>query len=284
MRSAQGRLRDGSDLSLDQPFDWRRGDIALPAPPVALVADAALRRRWDRALLDWLRQGDAAPAQLLHDLSLGLAVAQVELMPRAFWKISAAFFEVRAALPASPDTLLKRLALHILLQCAAQVRGETRVPEDLARRLLAHCRTAAADDAHAPPLWRALRQAFAMAPSRVSDDWLNAADAHSQQLEAALAAWALTPQLPLPHNAAPWAWALSVSADDAGLAVLADFAGQLAQGLQVALRGVTADQAQMLAASAEHLRQLLHQHAAGFEKTPQPALLQGLRDMSRTTA
>lgn len=286
MWSAQGRLRDGPDLNLGPPLDWRRGDIALPVPPVVLVPDAALRLRWDRAVLDWLRQGDAAAAHSLRDLSLGLAVGQARLAPRVFWKICAAFFEVLGSLNATADPVLKRAVARILQQCAALVRGESAEPEALAQLLLNHCQAVAPADAAALPLWTVLRQAYVATPQAHSpDDWLNAADEDSQRLETALAGWSLTPQLPLPANAVPWAWALAVSAGDAGLAVLADFAGLLAQALQAATAwSRTPEQAQMLAASAEHLRQLLHQHAAGFEKAPQPALLQALRALAHTTA
>lgn len=285
MWSAQGRFRDGADLSLGASLDWRRGDIPLASPPAPLTADPALRARWDRALLDWLRQGDAAPALELRDLCLGLALGQPELAERAFWKIGAAFFEVQALAPSPRDAELKRLALHILLHCAARSRGDAEpAPEELARRLLAHCGTVAATAADAP-LWRALRLAYAAGPVAAGEDrWLGPADEDSQRLEAALAAWAAALPSPLPGNAAPWAWSLAVRAGEAGLAVLAGFAAELAQALQAAMRGVTPEQAATLAAAAEHLRQLLHQHAAGFDKAPQPALLQGLRDLSRTSA
>ena len=280
MRSAQGRLRDGSDLSLDQPLDWRRADFALPSHPAAVAADAALRERWDRLVLDWLRRGEPASARELSDLSLGLAAGQRELAPRAFWKIGAAYLEMLAGRGEPPAPAAKRAVAGLQRQCAALVRGESGVAQELAQTLLAQCREALPHGDGTPPLWAALRVLFEAVPARISDDWLNEADVDSQQLEAALTAWAVTPQLPLPPNAVPWAWALSVRADDAGLGVLADFASQLAMGLQGALGGVSADQAQMLAAAAEHLRQLLHQHAAGFEKSPQPALLQGLHEMA----
>lgn len=287
MRSAQGRLRDGPDLTLDRPFDWRRGDFALPDIPEPFPADSGpqARQRWERATLHWLRRAEPAAAHELRDLSLGLAQAQAELAQRVFWKISAAFFEMleQARADDSPanETACKRALAAILRQ------GATGAPEpsaELAQSLLAYCLTAVPIDTAAVPLWNGVCQAYAEAPTRVSEVWLGAADEASRQLEAALASWIVTPQLPLPRNAVPWAWTLAVRAGDVGLAVLAEFAEALALALQAALRGVDAEQAQLLAQAAEHLRHLLHQHAAGFEKTPQPALLQGLRELSRTTA
>lgn len=267
---------------MDQALDWRRADITLPLSAWAEVTDAASRERWDRAVLGWLRHQDEDTSLTLHELSLGLSGGQANLAWRAFWKISAAFFEVLAHLPVVEAPVVKRLALQILLQCAAQFRGEPAPSQSLAVDLLRHCRLLAPSDLDLP-WWQRLRQGFEPASTADQQDWLGAADQSSQQLEAQLSAWAEAEDPALPRNAIPLAWSLAVDAEDAGLDAMAEFATLLAQCLQSVLYAATPEQAQLLAAAASHLRQLLHQHAAGMDKPAQAALLQSLRDWARTT-
>ena len=281
MWSAQGRFRNGSDLSLGPPLDWRRADIVLAAWPDIQPGRTASREEWDRAVLAWLRQPDAANAQALRQLSLSLARGQADLAWRAFCKIAAAFFELRSQLAPLADAKAKTMALQILLQCAALLRHEPEPSHDLALALLQECQHLAAHDQEDG--WQVLGKALGAAPAAPQPDWLGLADPYSRQLESMLSAGAQDlPSTQLIH-AASLAWALSVGAEDQGLGALSDYCCQLALALQAAARKVLAPyQARVLASAAQHLRHLLHQQAAGIAKTPQEDLLQALRDFALT--
>lgn len=285
MWSAQGRFRNGPDLSLGLPLDWRRADVVLPSWPHALSCRPDLREDWDRAVLAWLRQPDAPHALALRHLSLELSHGQANLPWRAFWKIAAAFFELRSQLASAEDQEARKLVLQLLLQCVALLSHQSKPSEELVAALLRHCQgvAAQAQALNDAPLWQGLELALGLGVAATRQDWLSLADHSSQQLESMLSARHADLQLPAWLHAASLAWALAVHAEDCQQPVLADYSCQLAQALQAASRAHTPEQAQLLADAARHLRQLLHQDAAGIAKRPQEELVQSLRELARTT-
>jgi hypothetical protein len=110
--------------------------------------------------------------------------------------------------------------------------------------------------------------------------YLTQADEYLRDLLTALNEWALEPQRPLPKGALGWVHALAQSTRRIGFVALAD----LAQTLELAMHHVQAHTppanpawTQLFVRSAEELRHLLHQFAAGFIKTPKPSLTAALQ-------
>ena len=108
--------------------------------------------------------------------------------------------------------------------------------------------------------------------------YLNEADELSRRLGVELAEWALELHRPIGEDAAALAHSLAGSSATVGFADLS----QLARALEHALLRAQArshgdaDEAALYVEVAEEIRQLLHQFAAGFLKTPRPGLLERL--------
>ena len=108
--------------------------------------------------------------------------------------------------------------------------------------------------------------------------FLNEADELSRRLSTVLAEWALELSVPLPANAEALAHALAGNAATVGFEDLSALARALEHALgRAAQAGAYREQdAQLFVGAAEDLRRLLHQFAAGFLKTVEPALLERL--------
>ena len=116
--------------------------------------------------------------------------------------------------------------------------------------------------------------------------FLNEADELSRRLTTELAEWAMELHRPVGEMPIALAHSLAGSSATVGFADLS----QLARTLEHALmrtetigRG-TRDEAQLFVETAEEIRRLLHQFAAGFLKEPRPALLEQLNDHELTSA
>ena len=169
MWRTQGRFRNGAALtSADQwPFEWRWIDLVLPLRQPALAYERELQLRIDGCILKLIRSGDAACAQAMSDISLGLVSAQSDLKPRVFWQICAAYFEAMASSLCAPDAAGKRALAQILLQYRALARGEAEVLPRLARELLFLLSQVDAQRAAQLPLLGAVRLAYELsAPDR----------------------------------------------------------------------------------------------------------------------
>jgi len=269
-------------LSLDQTLDWRKADLPLPRQILTHGGQATSIEEWDQAVLDWVRHQDCASAQVLHDLSLGLSRLQADLSWRAFYKIAAAFFELLDHRGASKSTSEKRLVLQILLQCRGLFAGVAGPDQNLGLGLLRHCERLAPNPTGLP-LWGALQRSWSvMAISEIEN--LSKADLHSRELESLLAIWTEAPMFEAAIEAASLAWSLALYTEAVGLNELSVFSTQLALGLQWGGRSASPEQTKVLAAAGQHLRMLLHQHAAGLDPKPHPDLLVSLQDLVRTTA
>ena len=301
MWRTQGRFRNGAALtSADQwPFEWRWIDLVLPLRQPALAYERELQLRIDGCILKLIRSGDAACAQAMSDISLGLVSAQSDLKPRVFWQICAAYFEAMASSLCAPDAAGKRALAQILLQYRALARGEAEVLPRLARELLFLLSQVDAQRAAQLPLLGAVWLAYELsAPDRQDqvkvigdlrigiaefNAYLNEADEWSRCLHQELSEWALELHRPLSQSTLGWAHSLAASSARIGLLALSG----IAQALELALRHVQdhapglPQHASVFLEAAEELRRLLHQFAAGFLKQPAAGLLLSLQETAR---
>ena len=114
--------------------------------------------------------------------------------------------------------------------------------------------------------------------------YLGEADEWSRRLEACLRGWAHELHQPVPDQAVALAHSLAGSSATVGFTALSEMARLLEhtlQHVQLQPHGLP-DQAQVFVATAEDICRLLHQFAAGFLKTPQPQLMDALRDILNT--
>jgi chemosensory pili system protein ChpA (sensor histidine kinase/response regulator) len=286
--------------SADQwPFEWRWINLVLPLRQPALAYERELQLRIDGCILKLIRSGDAACAQAMSDISLGLVSAQSDLKPRVFWQICAAYFEAMASSLCAPDAAGKRALAQILLQYRALARGEAEVLPRLARELLFLLSQVDAQRAAQLPLLGAVWLAYELsAPDRQDqvkvigdlrigiaefNAYLNEADEWSRCLHQELSEWALELQRPLSQSTLGWAHSLAASSARIGLPALSG----IAQALELALRHVQdhtpglPQHASVFLDAAEDLRRLLHQFAAGFLKQPAAGLLLSLQAIAR---
>ena len=141
-----------------------------------------------------------------------------------------------------------------------------------------------------PPPEAAFRQ---VGPLRIASDLFNVflqeADDDSLRLQAGLSAWAAQPAVPPPAELETLAHSLAGSSATVGLSGLSELARQVelvvlrlrTDGLQHADDGARTEAATVLADAGEHLRQLLHQFAAGLLREPDGPLLARLAGLAR---
>jgi len=151
------------------PNEWRWHAVDVPSGVKALAYSHELRTRMDHAVLKIVKAADAKSAGRMADICIGLAAAQTDLQPRAFWAVAAGFFEAMGAGLLAHDVYTKRTASRILQQYAAQAKGEAGMLERLAQDLVFFCSTAVPGDGVAAPCLRAVRKAFAMEQARAVD-------------------------------------------------------------------------------------------------------------------
>ncbi|MCJ0762067.1 Hpt domain-containing protein [Variovorax terrae] len=144
-------------------LEWRWLDPELHITQAPQAYDAAVRARFDQAVLKVVKSGDAAAARILSDVSLGFAAAQTVQQPRAFWKVCAAYFEALALQLVPPDLYTKRAASRVLLQYTTLVKGDLGVSDRLAQDLLFFCSQAVPQRAAEAPALSAVRQAWGLA-------------------------------------------------------------------------------------------------------------------------
>lgn len=273
----------------------------MPVDPPAdadTLYGAPTRARFDALVLDVIRSADLGAAAALRDLSLALAEAE-RGATQHFWAVCAAFFETLASGQTVLDVAHKRLAAQILRTFMQLARKETPPWDELLPSLLAAgteggpmaVASAPAPDAlMAEPLRPLSGGPAADARDRVRvigslqvdiaayNLFLNDSDEMSRQLLMALTEWALEPHRPVLDSTIELAQGLAAAARQIGFVALADFAASLAQVLRYVQSGVplAAEDAELFLATAEAVRRLLHQFAAGFLKQPEPTLVQAL--------
>lgn len=114
--------------------------------------------------------------------------------------------------------------------------------------------------------------------------YLNEADEWSRRLQTELSEWALGCEEPVPDMAVVLAHSLQGSSATVGFSALSGLARALEHALQhVQLhRAGTPDIAAVFMATAEDIRRLLHQFAAGFVKEPTAGLHEALQTITDT--
>jgi chemosensory pili system protein ChpA (sensor histidine kinase/response regulator) len=149
------------------PLELRWIDVVLPQAAQALAYDSSVRTRLDRAVLEIVKSGDVAAAQLM--CGLGFAAAQTELEARVFWKISAAYFEAVSLGLCPTDVYGKLAASRILLQFRTLARGEPGISERLVQDLLFFCAQAVPMLAADAPVLAAVRAAYGLTQTKSFD-------------------------------------------------------------------------------------------------------------------
>lgn len=170
-------FRDVQDLlGIDRvhPADLFFPDVShvpeLPsALPVAGAPDAkpdykALRQRYERALLPYLKAGDAG-SQAIHAAALQAAITDVadqqrEQKARVFWRAMQAFSELVVGGQQESNRYVKQLFGLINLQLRRLSAGEPDLPDHVLREALFF--VASNDPATLPPLARQLRAGYAL--------------------------------------------------------------------------------------------------------------------------
>ena len=111
--------------------------------------------------------------------------------------------------------------------------------------------------------------------------YLNEADEWSRRLLTELSEWALELHEPLPESTLALTHSLAGSSATVGFSALSEIARVLEHALDhVRLHvGGTPEHAQLFVESAEDIRRLLHQFAAGFLKDPNPNLVEALKEI-----
>ena len=288
--------------------EWRWVDVTLPEAVEPMARDAAAQANFDRSALELLRSGDKAAASSLRGISLGFASDQRVLEARIFWTLSAAFFEAIAFGLCVWDLQGKRMLAQVLLQDRKLARGETAIAVSLARDLLSLCATAMSSAPAEAVLLGAVgvayrgKQASEPSPNDLSaplpeeqvrvigslrvalpqyNRYLNQTDEWSRCLITELSEWALELHRPVADSTIELAQSLAHASADVGFLALADMATALEQALRhVGQQGHgRAAQARVFLDTAEVMRRLLHQFAAGFLRPADEALLAALAAM-----
>jgi len=141
-------------------YEWHWINVDVPDGTLPLSYDSSVRTRVDGFVLNVVKTSQPASAQAMRDISLGFAAHQVDVNPRVFWMVSAAFFEAIALGLCAPDLYTKRAASHILLQYRNLARNQTNISEQLVRDLLFFCAQAVPGAAQLAPTLRAVQRAY----------------------------------------------------------------------------------------------------------------------------
>ncbi|NCP39133.1 MAG: hybrid sensor histidine kinase/response regulator, partial [Rhodoferax sp.] len=141
-------------------YDWHWINVDVPGGTLPLSYDSSVRTRVDGFVLNVVKTGQPASALAMRDISLGFAAHQVDVNPRVFWMVSAAFFEAIALGLCASDLYIKRAASHILLQYRNLARGQGDISEQLVRDLLFFCAQAVPSAAQTASTLRAVQHAY----------------------------------------------------------------------------------------------------------------------------
>lgn len=116
--------------------------------------------------------------------------------------------------------------------------------------------------------------------------YLNEADEQSRTLSTELAEWAMQCEHPVTDHMIALAHSLAGNSSTVGFQNLSQLARTLEHllGRSQALGLATIEEAMLFSETADEMRRLLHQFAAGFLKTAQPALLERLAEFDRNSA
>ena len=139
---------------------FREPELLVTAAPLEYGPPA--RAQLDQAVLKLVKEGDLNAARDLRDASLGFAAGQEDRQARAFWKISAGFFEAFSLGLFTPDVYVKRVASRILMQYATLAKGDTSITERLVQDMLFFCSQARVASPGRAPALEAIHKTFAL--------------------------------------------------------------------------------------------------------------------------
>lgn len=151
------------------PVQWRWTDPDIASSAKPLAYDAAVRARFEQAVLKTIKSANTDAARLLRDFSLGFAAAQSAIQPRVFWKISAGFFEALSLGLCPQNVYTKRASSRVLQQYTALVKGELGVSDRLVKDLVFFCAQAQVPQEIPALILRAIQQGFGLAGWHVVD-------------------------------------------------------------------------------------------------------------------
>lgn len=227
----------------------------VPEPVVQAVSDTPFEFALDDQLLD---AGAPAPAQPEPEALLAFAPEPEELQAPA-----------AAAEPVQPEALPE-----VLPDVLPEIAASPVVPAVAAAPVVEE---ASFDEA--VKVIETLRIGIPL-----YNVYLNEADEWSRRLVTCLQEWSLELHEPLPDTAVALAHSLAGSSATVGFTALSELSRVLEHALQhvqLQSRG-TKEQAQVFMDSAEDIRRLLHQFAAGFLKEPSQEVLEALRLILQT--
>jgi chemosensory pili system protein ChpA (sensor histidine kinase/response regulator) len=135
-----------------------------PSAEALTKAYTALRQRFERALLPYLKAADAG-SQAIHAAALQAAVTDVadlqrEPKARVFWRAMQAFSELVVSGQLESNKYVKQLFGLINLQLRRLSQGAPEQPDTMLREALFF--VASTDEANSPPLAKQLRKAYAL--------------------------------------------------------------------------------------------------------------------------
>jgi chemosensory pili system protein ChpA (sensor histidine kinase/response regulator) len=135
-----------------------------PSAEALTKACTALRQRFERALLPYLKATDAG-SQAIHAAALQAAVTDVadlqrEAKARVFWRAMQAFSELVVGGQLESNKYVKQLFGLINLQLRRLSQGAPEQPDTMLREALFF--VASTDEASSPPLAKQLRKAYAL--------------------------------------------------------------------------------------------------------------------------
>ncbi len=225
----------------NHPGDLFFVDLArTPDFPAAEGAEApdygALRQRFERALLPYLKSGDPAQAQPLAEVIAEVAGAQVDARAHAFWLALQAFAELVAQGQVPGGVYVKQLFGAANLQMRRLAQGAPETPDGVLRDALFF--VAAADAGDLPPLAGRLRAGWrldGLVPADYAEKRYGRIDADAlvranEGLAQARAAWQRLEQGDTSAQAdfAPALAVVAAASDKLGIAALAALMRQVA--------------------------------------------------------
>ncbi|QDL55697.1 Hpt domain-containing protein [Rhodoferax aquaticus] len=249
------------DFEATQPFDLRANDVPVDLASAGTEVEEIDFGDFDFGTLDTPAEIPAS-AVLVEGIDFSSADTRADLDP-----VSSEPFDLAREViePDSEQGLPTQASVEQGAEEAAQVHEEPEsAPEVLDERIKV------------------------IGPLRLSiplyNVYLNEADEWSRRLQTELTEWSLELEQDLPDSAVVLAHSLLGSSATVGFTALSDMARLLEQALQhVQLhRQGTLEHAQVFNRSAEDIRRLLHQFAAGFLKDADVSIMQALQDIIDT--
>lgn len=259
-------------------LDLSKFDLPLEAPPALAAADALGVDLGAAQLFDPF---EAAPAQ-------PQPAAPVEPEPPVLAEPMEAIELIDIDLDATPQLLTS--VIQSLMPSASEATAEGVLQEGIAssEEIVSSAEAPAPQAPAAAPAEE--EQVKVVGPLRIGiplfNIFLNEADELSRRLTTEVAEWAMELHRPVGETAIALAHSLAGSSATVGFSDLSQLSRTLEHALMrtEAIGHGTQDEGRLFVDTAEEIRRLLHQFAAGFLKEPSPELLRRLADHEVSSA